>query len=392
MPLLKVKLGGLVLLLALPLAVATRGFTALTRDGVLAGTFAALAIALAAAAAEWFRILRGIRDVARAAEALGAGRLETRVSARGTLRELAASFNEMARRLEVRLRELENQRGRHRELIASFGEALAATHDSSQLRRVIVETAVEAVGAAGGVLIDGEDLVVVGDPHAGEDRIELPLTAGQASFGVLKLFARRFDTDSVITATSLAAQAVVALDNARLHRIVERQALVDTLTGLANRRHAQDALAIEISRAARFGDPLALVVVDVDTFKTVNDTHGHPFGDRVLRELAEVLRANLRDIDLPSRWGGDEFVLVLPGTDRDGAVAVAERIRVALSDRVVLTPEGAAVSTTASFGVAVYPDVASEAELLAAADAALYEAKRAGKNRVEAFRAPAELS
>src|SRR5919199_3724751 len=344
MPLLKVKLGGLVLLLALPVAVATRAFTDLARDRVVTGLLTALALALAAAAAEWFRILRGIRKVARAAEALGAGHLETRVSARGTLRQLAASFNEMARRLELRLGELENQRGRHRELIASFGEALAATHDASQLRRVIVESAVEAVGAAGGVLVDGDDLVVVGDPHAGEDRIELPLAAGQVSFGVLKLFAQRFDADAVITATSLAAQAVVALDNARLHRIVERQALVDTLTGLSNRRHGQGALAVEISRAARFGDPLALVIVDVDSFKSINDAHGHLFGDRVLRHVADILRTTLRDIDLPSRWGGDEFVLLLAATDVAGALAVAERLRSALAERILIAPDGSAVN------------------------------------------------
>jgi diguanylate cyclase (GGDEF)-like protein len=382
MPLLNVKLGGLVLLLALPLAVATRAFTDLSRDRVLAGIAAAAAIALAAAAAEWFRILRGIRMVARAAEALGAGRLETRISARGTLRELATSFNEMARRLERRLRELESQRRRHRELIASFGEALAATHDGSQLRRAIVETAVEAVGAVGGVLIDGDDLVVVGDPHAAEHRIELPLTSGQVSFGVLKLFAQRFEADAVMVTTSLAAQAVVALDNARLHGIVERQALVDPLTGLSNRRHGQDALALEISRTARFGDPLALVIVDVDSFKSINDSHGHLFGDRVLRDVADVLRATLRRIDLPTRWGGDEFVLLLPGTDVTGALALAERLRAALADRVLFAPNGSTVTITASFGVAVCPDVGSDAELLAAADEALYAAKRAGKNRV----------
>ena len=262
MPLSKKKLVGLAAALVAPVAAATRGFTDLSRERLLSGVVAAAAIALAAAAAEWFRILRGIRAVARAAEALGAGRMETRVSARGTLAQLAVSFNEMARRLEQRLGELEGQRGRHRELIASFGEALAATHDAAQLRRVIVETAVEAVGAVGGVLVDGDDLVVVGDPHAASDRIELPLSAGRSTFGVLKLFARDFDADAVITATSLAAQAVVALDNARLHRIVERQALVDGLTGLANRRqcdrgggdHArQHPLPREVREAARRG-------------------------------------------------------------------------------------------------------------------------------------------
>ena len=181
----------------------------------------------------------------------------------------------------------------------------------------------------------------------------------------------------------------MALDNARVHGIVERQALVDGLTGLANRRQAEDALEAELSRAQRFGGPLALVVADLDDFKAINDRHGHPAGDTVLRELADVLRENTREVDLAARWGGEEFVVLLPGTDAAGAAQLAERVRAALEGRTILSSEGVAIRATASFGVAAYPASGTAGELIAAADAALYRAKRAGKNAVANAAEPA---
>jgi diguanylate cyclase (GGDEF)-like protein len=106
-------------------------------------------------------------------------------------------------------------------------------------------------------------------------------------------------------AASLAAHAVVALDNARLHRIVERQALVDSLTGLANRRSLEETLRSELARAARFNDQVCLVLADLDDFKQVNDKHGHPVGDQVLKEFASALRATVRESDVAGRWGGE---------------------------------------------------------------------------------------
>jgi diguanylate cyclase (GGDEF)-like protein len=187
-----------------------------------------------------------------------------------------------------------------------------------------------------------------------------------------------------MTAVSLAAQAVVALEAARLHRIVSNQALVDGLTGLANRRSCEDTLAAELSRAERYPAPLAVVLADLDDFKDVNDRFGHQAGDVVLREFAGLLRENLRDIDLAGRWGGEEFLLLLPGTDVEGAARVAERVRQALHHRILLSVEGEPIPVTASFGIAEYPTADSAPALFAAADAALYEAKRQGKNRVSA--------
>ena len=180
----------------------------------------------------------------------------------------------------------------------------------------------------------------------------------------------------------LAGQAVVALENARLHRAVERQASLDGLTGLANRRSAQDALHSEVSRAGRFGSDLSLVMADLDGFKDVNDRFGHPVGDIVLREFAETLRETGREVDTAGRWGGEEFILILPATDTAGGARLAERVRQAFEQRLILSPDGTRIPVTASFGVAAYPLHGTEEALVRAADAALYEAKRAGKNRV----------
>jgi len=176
---------------------------------------------------------------------------------------------------------------------------------------------------------------------------------------------------------------VVALENARLHRIVERQALVDSLTGLANRRSFEETLRAEVARASRYGDSMSVVLADLDDFKRVNDRYGHPAGDVVLKTFAATLRRTVRESDTAGRWGGEEFALVLPSTDSDGALRLAERARAALAAESIELPDGSSIGVSASFGVASFPDWDEPGELLAAADSALYEAKRAGKNRVE---------
>jgi diguanylate cyclase (GGDEF)-like protein len=166
--------------------------------------------------------------------------------------------------------------------------------------------------------------------------------------------------------------------------MVERQALVDGLTGLANRRQADEALASEIARTERLGGPVGLILADVDDFKAVNDRFGHPTGDVVLRDLAETLRENVREIDTAARWGGEEFAVILPGTDLEGAAQVAERIRAALAEREIPSVDGAHLHVTASFGVAVSNPTTTVQQLVEAADEALYRAKRAGKDQVYA--------
>jgi diguanylate cyclase (GGDEF)-like protein len=331
-------------------------------------------------------IVGTLARLARAAEGIAGGHLGERVPVRGRdeFGQLASAFNEMAAQLEARMQELDAERTRVGRATNRIGAALAATHDVDQLLAVIVETAVEATGARAGFVRadDGRERARRGVPEAGDQTLELPLRASRRAFGTLVLAGRDFGLEERETAASLAAQAVIALENARLHRIVERQALVDGLTGLANRRSAEETLRTELARAARSGEELALVLVDLDGFKAVNDRHGHPAGDAVLREFAGRLRQAVREIDLAARWGGEEFCLVLPTSDGEGGAYVAERARAALESRAIVLPDGTQVHVTASFGVASYPAHADANGLVAAADEALYCAKREGKNRV----------
>jgi len=297
----------------------------------LFGLLVSLALLGIVAALQGRAVLRAISRLVVAANAIAGGSLKVRVPIRGhdELAVLGDAFNRMAEQLQARLDDLEAERERLRDAFTRLGEALAATHDPEQLLRVIVETAVEATGAAGGILVSrAGDVVQIGYPEEGDQSLEVPLTAGNSlSFGTLILYGQGFSAEQRMTAASLAAQAVVALENARLHQIVERQASLDGLTGLANRRQSEDALAAELARAERLGGSVAIVLADLDGFKSVNDRYGHPSGDAVLREFAQVLRNSVREIDTAGRWGGEEFVVLLPGTDAAGGAKLAERLR-----------------------------------------------------------------
>ena len=165
-------------------------------------------------------------------------------------------------------------------------------------------------------------------------------------------------------------------------RRVVSQAATDSLTGLANRWRFDEELALEWRRAERVGDSLALILLDLDNFKSVNDGYGHPVGDEVLRQITEILAGNIRHVDLAARYGGEEFAVIVPEADLEGAVNLAERLRVALEQHEIEFPGGKRRAVTASFGAAVKGDLPRAEELIAAADEALYESKRAGKNQV----------
>jgi diguanylate cyclase (GGDEF)-like protein len=182
----------------------------------------------------------------------------------------------------------------------------------------------------------------------------------------------------------LAGQAALSVENVGLHETVERQAVTDELTGLSNRRRFQDTLIAEVERAKRFDQQLGLVLLDIDDFKSVNDTYGHQQGDLVLKEVARILREYSREIDEPARYGGEELAVVLPSTDLTGAFNLAERVREgiqALRLPVLGDETAQPLRVTASFGAAAVPISAEDVRgLVAAADEALYQAKRAGKN------------
>ena len=346
----------------------------------------ALLILAAIAAAEGRSIMRSVGELAAAAQAIGRGRLDRHVPVRGRdeFAELATSFNSMADQLHIRLQELELQRKRLRDSLSRTGELLTATHDIDQLLFLIASAAVEAAEAEGAVLL-GEDgaFVEVGTVADDAKRFELPIATPSSRFGILILYADELGEDELIASRALVAQGANALENARLHEAAARQAISDELTGLANRRHCEERLLAEIARSERYDTPLEVIVGDIDEFKAANDTHGHAFGDLVLQRFADVLRGTLRDVDLIGRWGGEEFLIVLPETTLDGAIEAAERIRTGFA-AVELGPEDARVRMTASFGVAGFVPGTDALELVRAADDALYDAKRRGKNRVKA--------
>jgi diguanylate cyclase (GGDEF)-like protein len=275
---------------------------------------------------------------------------------------------------------------RSRAAATLVGNALAAGHDRDALLPVILDSAVAITGASGArLLADGEELARSGLVSVGRPPLVFALSAGSGQDAqlVLEPPARgEFDEESIRIAEWLAGRASIALQNAHLHVIARRLASTDELTQLANRRHFDEALRAEVLRAERFGDPVAVVVADLDNFKEVNDRYGHDVGDLVLQTFADVIRTNVRDVDLPARYGGEEFVVLLPGTGAEGGRELAERLRVSLQDLPVAARSGVNVSVTSSFGVAGFPEESSAAALLRAGDRALYRAKAAGKNAV----------
>ena len=187
---------------------------------------------------------------------------------------------------------------------------------------------------------------------------------------------------------TVADQVALAVSHARLFAQIQRQALTDALTGCFNRRAFDMQLERDLSLARRTRQSLALIMLDVDHFKRVNDLHGHDAGDAALRFLADVLRAELRSVDSAARYGGEEFAIILPQADTDGALIVAERLRSRLEQTYV--PDVGPI--TASFGLASFPQHAgAPAQLVTLADRALYQAKAAGRNCICVPPAPLDI-
>jgi diguanylate cyclase (GGDEF)-like protein len=224
--------------------------------------------------------------------------------------------------------------------------------------------------------------------------LAVPLLIGDHLLGVLTLNAdgrvRRFNQHDMQQLSLFAQQAAVAIRNAQLFEKVHQLATIDPLTGASNRRHFLDLAANELARADRYPAPVAALVVDIDHFKQINDTYGHTAGDQVLCALVEICHATLRTTDLLARFGGEEFVVLLPKTDAEQARQVAERLRQAISE--MASERHPAGVVTVSIGLAARePGDSSTLEaLLDHADQALYMAKAAGRNCVCIWQAPAQ--
>ncbi|MGZ4413970.1 MAG: diguanylate cyclase [Gaiellaceae bacterium] len=274
--------------------------------------------------------------------------------------------------------------GDWRRPVALVGDVAVAAHDPDALLPVILETALVATEADGGAVVwEGKEIASLGDTSTPGGVLSLPLgDERRPEAGQLLLYRRRHDFSERDQefAKSLVAQGRIALENARLHNLVRRQAQTDELTDLANRRQFMSALEQEIARTNRFGTPLSLVLLDLDRFKRINDHFGHPVGDIVLRRTADAVRMRIRGTDLAARIGGEEFAILLPGSDAAGAVTFADKLRLDIRRKVAV--EDVRWATTASFGVAEFRKEMSIDTFVGAADRALYQAKAEGRNRV----------
>lgn len=183
----------------------------------------------------------------------------------------------------------------------------------------------------------------------------------------------------------IAGQIAIKIDLAQAHEKINKLATTDGLTGLANHRTFQHAFEVMLERAQRRKSLLCLILCDIDHFKGINDTFGHPFGDHVLQEVAATLGDSVRKVDLAARYGGEEFTMILEDSGIDGGMKLAERVR-GLVESLGITLNGEAVKVTISMGLAAYPaDGEDKNQLISNADQALYHAKRAGRNRVQAW-------
>ena len=212
----------------------------------------------------------------------------------------------------------------------------------------------------------------------------IPLKAGAVVLGALVLGARQkgvYAREVVLQLEVVAMQAGQSIERARLFDRTERLAITDGLTGLTNHRTFQERLEGQLAQAQRYGKRVSLLLCDVDHFKLVNDTYGHPAGDEVLRGLARTLVKEARAPDVVARYGGEEFAIIMPETDGAGAVVIAERIRDRVSRLVFETPQGP-LRVTISLGTATFPDDArAKADLVERTDGCLYHAKRHGRNQ-----------
>ncbi len=217
-----------------------------------------------------------------------------------------------------------------------------------------------------------------------------PMMIGNRFLGVIGItnsdYSRRFTNSEKSLLNLFAQQASIAVENARLFEERERQARIDPVTNIYNRRGLYELGTRELDRVERYNRPLAAIMLDIDHFKEVNDTHGHATGDLILKELANRLDENLRKIDILSRYGGEEFVILLPETDEKNALMVAQRLRNSVEEEP-FTPNDLNIAITVSLGVSLIEGNHTSLDtLIEQADTAMYQSKSAGRNRVTIYR------
>ena len=356
------------------------------------------------------------------------------VSGKDEVARLAGSFNHMARQLDLRMTEIQDSRDRLRLNVQRLGDALQRTHDLDGLL-----SAVCAIGATAtesqrvtAWLVEGNSLVarVVwpgGAARAGVRRVPIgdslpgqvvadgvvrrlvagaredvtlrdgpamgaPLQRGEMMLGALVVErtgdAESYTVEDQAMLTSITGPAGIAIDNAMLHRQAQRMSVIDPLTGVGNLRMLTTTLAREVDRAQHFGRSVSLLLLDIDHFKNLTDTHGHGAGDAILHGMAQRVAASIRSVDTVARYGGEEFAVVCPELGPEEAYGLASHLHEAIRGAGFPVEDGV-VDVRVSIGVASWPQQATTStELMRAADAALSQAKASGRDRVAAATVP----
>ncbi len=235
------------------------------------------------------------------------------------------------------------------------------------------------------VIQKGQPVLVPSHVIKGDPLMAVPVKAQGSVAGVLRVGTNTgvpFTPDDLRLLDILGSLASLSLENSVLFHQIQESALRDNLTGLWTHRAFQDHLEASLLEASRYNQPLSLILADIDHFKSVNDSHGHPAGDQVLQGFAHMLGRHVRDVDIVARYGGEEFTILLLQTPPEEAMRVAEAMRHDFESQRFGLPQGV-LTATASFGVAAFPsDATSGQQLVRAADERLYAAKKSGRNRV----------
>ncbi|MCC7371454.1 MAG: sensor domain-containing diguanylate cyclase [Chloroflexi bacterium] len=315
------------------------------------------------------------------------GELRRQLTHMSDLHRISTSIGEVLEPAEVMARTLEGV-GRLVENQAACiylveGEEMVRAATVGDLALLPPERLTVQVSPFGSLLSGADAAAIPADARS----LMVVMRASGKIIGVLyivRAFGAPLVEDDRKLAEMVATEAAAAIYNARLYEQTQRLAITDPLTGLSNHRNFREALGLEVARASRLGYAVGLLMVDVDNFKRVNDTFGHPVGDEVLKSIAGALRTNLRQTDLASRYGGEEFAIILPGLGLRGVRAVGEKLRRAVRSLHPLTIHGAPpmyLSISIGGVSASQPDL-DGAEMIRTADLALYAAKHRGRNTV----------
>ena len=327
------------------------------------------------------QVIRPVIQMTNAIRQVASGNLKQRVSTQNVyeLSEMSLSFNQMTEELDRIHSGLQDERDKLTTIIVAAQEGIVVTDRQGKV--VLINPVAERLLQKSAEQIMQEGFLnLLDDPeylqaYLERSGVDIPSTVVHHD-RVLNVYANTIRTPDGILIGSAALFRDIT-EEKQLEKQLRNLSNTDALTELHNRRRLDEILGDEFSRARRYHQSLAVLMLDVDHFKRFNDEHGHDQGDRVLQAVARVMKDSCRDVDYPCRYGGEEFCLILPSTSLEGAKRMAERLRFGIEHMMV---DGLQVTT--SVGVAIYPLVGqSPEELQKAADMALYQAKQAGRNR-----------